>query len=127
MRPDLGYHPQDNEGVDLGYHPQNKSSAIERMFPVKNMMIIVYMWFIGWVVSFLVYTQKKDVLLKFHLNQALWIHILFHASLLLAVISATLAGFLLLATIALWFICETAILLGRDFKIPVLGDIELIK
>lgn len=128
MGPDLGYHPQNTNGADLGYHPQKQSFIQERMFPVKNLMIISYMfWFLGWGIAFLVNMQKQDLLLKFHINQALWVHILFTIACLLANISTGLSGLVLLVSVILWLCCIGAILIGRDFKIPVLGDIQLIK
>ncbi|MBQ4382831.1 MAG: hypothetical protein II794_08860 [Oscillospiraceae bacterium] len=81
--------------------------------------IVAYITWIGWIIAFLVGDRENC---KFHLNQALVLNI---AS-LLAIIPVI--GWILAIVVFIgWIIGIMGAVRGQENKVPVLGDLQLLK
>ena len=85
--------------------------------------IVAYITIIGWAIAYAIGDREGA---KFHLNQAL---VLALAELLLGVITAIvpLLSILGLVLFVLWVIGLVAAIQGQDKRVPLLGDIQLLK
>lgn len=89
----------------------------------KKTGIVAYITIIGWAIAYAIGDREGA---KFHLNQAL---VLALAELLLGVITAIvpLLSILGLVLFVLWVIGLVAAIQGQDKRVPLLGDIQLLK
>ena len=93
---------------------------------VRTASILSYLFgFIGWAIGYFL-GDNKDEFLRFHLNQALVLAICELVAWLLR--KVPVVGFVLdLALLALWVIAIMGAIRGEKKKIPLLGDIQLMK
>lgn len=86
--------------------------------------IVAYITLIGWAIAYLIGDREGA---KFHLNQAL---VLGLAELLVGIIGGVI-GFvgsvLGIVLFVLWIIALMGAIQGQDKKVPLLGDIVLLK
>lgn len=85
--------------------------------------IVAYITIIGWAIAYAIGDREGS---KFHLNQAL---VLALAELLLGVITAIvpILSIVGLVLFVLWVIGLVAAIQGQEKRIPLLGDIQLLK
>jgi len=91
--------------------------------------IVAYIGLIGWIIAYLAGDREAS---RFHLNQALVLAI---AEIIVGVLERVLKSGILNVVLAilgvvlfvLWIIGIAAAIRGEDKKIPLLGDIELLK
>ena len=85
--------------------------------------IVAYITIIGWAIAYAIGDREGA---KFHLNQAL---VLALAELLLGVITAIvpLLSILGLVLFVLWVIGLVAAIQEQEKRVPLLGDIQLLK
>ena len=141
---------QTANNVYSGNNPAVQNQKEKPLISAKVAAILAYITWIGWVVAF-VCSDRKDKLLRFHLNQALVLNI---ASLILTIINRCIIGtiaryalmdgavsYALISSsifggiitifeviiFVVWLISFISAVQGKESRIPVLSDIKILK
>lgn len=122
---DVNYRSE-SASPDLSYHPQ-KSTIKSSSVSSKSLALISYLWLPGLIIAIIVNATRKDVSLKFYINQALWLFIISIVTWLIAALIPPIGTVLLLILAIIWLYCFIGAAQGKEAKVPFLGDKPIIK
>lgn len=106
---------EDNEGSKANLLQSVSTSNVEKA------VILAYFFWVGFIISYFAF-DKNDPFVKFHLNQALWVHLLFLFSLI-----PMFGSVVWIVGLAAMIYEIVNAIQGKMVELPVIGKNRLIK
>lgn len=92
---------------------------MEKSKAYNTAAILSYIYILGWVIAFFIYSKNKTEFAVYHLRQALGLHVTFHLLLLFGTVGRIMSLLIVIFTI----IGLIYAIQGDKKPVPVLGDL----